>query len=183
MPFKCRVFPGVLSMVALLGGAATASATSLVHQGIESLARDNETILQASVLDIHSYWDAGHTFILTDVRVRPSLLFKGDAPDELSFTVMGGTVDGITTLIIGGPELVPGSEYVLFLSRIDLPGAKARLSVRDLCQGVFTVRHGRAFSQALGEPLLPDAQGDAEVPGGADGLPLETLSLRILESR
>jgi hypothetical protein len=180
---KCRVIPCVLSLVVSLTGAATASATSLVHSGIETLARDNETILQASVLGIHSYWDAGHTFILTDVLVRPSKRFKGDAPDELSFTVMGGSVDGITTLIVGGPELVPGSEYVLFLSRTDLPGAAARLTVRDLCQGVFTVRHGRAFSEALGEPLLPDARGDAEVPGGADGLPLETLGLKILESR
>src|SRR5262249_13543505 len=156
-------------------------ATSLVRRGIESLARDNETIVQAQVLDIHSYWDAGHTFILTDVHVRSSARFKGDAPDELTFTVMGGSVEGVTTLIVGGPELAPGSEYVLFLAHTDLPGAPSRLTVRDLCQGVFAVRKGRAFSEAIGEPLLPDAQGLADVPGGADGLPLATMGQRIIE--
>jgi hypothetical protein len=144
---------------------------------------DLETVVQASVLEIHSYWDAGHTFIFTDVRVRPSKLFKGDATDDLTFTVMGGTVGQTTTLIIGGPDLAPGAEYMLFLSRTDLPGTPGRLTVRDLCQGVFTVRHGRAFSGAIGEPLLPDARGNAEVPGGAEGLPIETLVQQILESR
>jgi hypothetical protein len=55
--------------------------------------------------------------------------------------------------------------------------------VRDLCQGVFTIRHGRAFSEAIGEPLLPDAQGGADVPGGTEGLPIETLAQQIRESR
>jgi hypothetical protein len=48
---------------------------------------------------------------------------------------------------------------------------------------VFAVQHGRAFSQAIGEPLLPDEKGNAEVPGGADGLPLGTLTQQILGSR
>jgi hypothetical protein len=173
----------VVSTAAIVPLAAPASATSLMRRGIESLTRGNETVVQANVVDIHSYWNAGHTFIFTDVHVRASKRFKGDAADDLSFTVMGGSVGETTTLIVGGPDLEPGSEYVLFLSRSDLPGSPGRLTVRDLCQGVFTVRHGRAFSEAIGEPLLPDAQGSADVPGGAEGLPLETLAQRILDSR
>jgi hypothetical protein len=181
--FMRRAFPCVTALAAIVSLAAPASATSLVRRGIESLTRDNETIVQASVLDIHSYWNAAHTFILTDVHARPSVRFKGDAADDLSFTVMGGTVGSTTTLIIGGPDLAPGSEYVLFLSPSDLPGTPGRLTVRDLCQGVFAVQHGRAFSQAIGEPLLPDEKGIAEVPGGADGLPLGTMAQQILGSR
>ena len=183
MPYERRVFPCVLSLAAIISLAAPASATSLVRRGIESLSRDNETIVQASVVDIHSYWNPSHTFIFTDVHVRASKKFKGDAADDLSFTVMGGTVGQTTTLIVGGPDLAPGSEYVLFLSRTNLPGTPARLTVRDLCQGVFAVRHGRAVSQAAGEPLLPDAQGSAEAPGGADGLPLETLAQQIRDAK
>ena len=184
MQFLRRVLPCcVLPLAAIVSLAAPASATSLMRRGIESLTRDNERVVQASVLEIHSYWNAGHTFILTDVRVRPSQSFKGDATDDLSFTVMGGTVGTTTTLIVGGPDLAPGSEYVLFLSRSDLPGSPGRLTVRDLCQGVFTVRHGRAFSEAIGEPLLPDAQGSADVPGGAEGMPIETLVQKVIESR
>jgi hypothetical protein len=173
----------VLSTAAIVPLAAPASATSLMRRGIESLTRGNETVVQANVVDIHSYWNTGHTFIFTDVHVRASKRFKGDAADDLSFTVMGGSVGETTTLIVGGPDLEPGSEYVLFLSRSDLPGSPGRLTVRDLCQGVFTVRHGRALSEAIGEPLLPDATGSAEVPGGAEGLPLETLAQQIRDAR
>jgi hypothetical protein len=177
--FKHRVFPLLLSLAAMVPLAVPASATSLVRRGIEGLTRDNETIVQASVLDIHSYWNAAHTFIFTDVHVRASAKFKGAPADDLSFTVMGGTVGQTTTLIVGGPDLAPGSEYVLFLSHTDLPGAPGMLTVRDLCQGVFAVRKGRAFSQASVEPLLPDAQGIADAPGGVDGLPIETLAQQI----
>ena len=183
MLFKRRVFPLIFPLAAIVSLAAPASATSLVRRGIENLTRDNETIVQASVLDIYSYWNAAHTFILTDVHVRPSKQMKGAAGGDVTFTVMGGTVSGTTTLIVGGPELEAGSEYVLFLSRIDLPGTPGRLTVRDLCQGVFTVRQGRAFSEAAGEPLLPDAQGSAEAPGGADGIALETLAQQIHDAR
>ena len=183
MPLKRRVFPSVLFLAAIVSMAAPASATSLMRRGVEALTRDNETIVQASVLDIHSYWNAGHTFIFTDVHVRALQRFKGDAADDLSFTVMGGTVGETTTLIVGGPDIVPGSEYVLFLSRTDLPGMPGRITVRDLCQGVFALRQGRAFSEAIGEPLLPDAQGASDVPGGAEGLPLDTLARQIADAR
>jgi len=176
------VFRAVPVVVALALAAPT-SATTLVRRGLERLTLDNDTIVEASVLEIHSYWNAGHTFIFTDVRARLSHVLKGSPAENLSFTVMGGTVGGTTTLIVGGPDLAPGSDYVLFLSRTDLPGAPGRLTVRDLCQGVFAVQRGRAFSQAIGQPLLPDEQGSTDVPGGEDGMALETLSRRILEQR
>jgi len=160
-----------------------ASATTLVRRGLDRLAHENETIVEASVLDIHSYWNAGHTFIFTDVHARPSKILKGSPADDLNFTVMGGTVGEITTLIVGGPDLAPGSDYVLFLARTDLPGAHDRLTVRDLCQGVFSIQRGRAFSQAIGEPLLPDAQGRSDAPGGDAGYALETLTREILGLR
>ena len=92
---------------------------------------------------------------------------------------MGGAVGDVTTLIIGGPDLQPGSEYVLFLSRADLPGAVGRLTVRDQSQGVFEVRNGRALSQARAEPLLHDANGADVAPGGADGLTLDDLTHQV----
>jgi hypothetical protein len=181
--FPRRIVPCLLSAVPIVLLATPVRATSLTRLGVERLTRDNEAIVQASVLDIHSYWNAAHTFIFTDVHVKASKQLKGAAGDDLTFTVMGGTVGETTTLIIGGPDLSPGSEYVLFLSHADLPGTRAQLTVRDLCQGVFTVRNGRAFSEAIGEPLLRDVEGSADVPGGADGLPLETLAQQIHDVR
>jgi len=173
----------LLAAVAALMLAAPASATTLVRRGLDRLTAENETIVEAKVLDIHSYWNAAHTFIFTDVHARPSQTMKGTPATDVDFTVMGGTVDGTTVLIVGGPELEPGSDYVLFLGRGGLPGPQERLTVRDLSQGVFVVDHGRAFSQARSEPLLPDAQGRADVPGGDDGLALDTLMRLIHDVR
>ena len=172
-----------LFLVATLLLTAPASATTLVRRGLERLTLDSETIVQVNVLDLHSYWNAEHTFILTDVRARPSRVLKGAAADDVVFTIMGGTVGDRTILIVGGPDISPGSDYVLFLGRTDLPGSPGRLTVRDLCQGVFAVERGRAFSQARHEPLVPDVQGLMDPPGGQDGLPLEELARRVLELR
>jgi hypothetical protein len=166
-----RVAP-VLAVAAL---AVPASATTLIRQDLNQLVRENGTIVQGKVVEARSYWNQDHSFILTDVRVRPSDGFKGfQRGGDVTITLLGGMVGDITTLIVGGPVLVPGTEYLLFLNREDLPGAAQALTVRDLVQGVFEVGmvkgERRFFSQALGHPLAPDALGHADVPGGAEGI-------------
>lgn len=163
--------------------AQVAVATTLMRQGLDRLAIDNDVVVDGTVLDLHSYWNPRHTFILTDVRVRPLRTLKGVVDgNALTFTVPGGTVGEVTVLLVGGPNLLPGSEYVVFLKRSDLPGAPHCLTVRDLGQGVFDVDRGRAVSQASGEPLLPDAAGRTDVAGGEDGIPLADLVQRVREA-
>jgi hypothetical protein len=102
---------------------------------------------------------------------------------------MGGRVDDLTTLIVGGAELIPGRSYVLFLNEDDLPGVKAVPTVREHSQGVFEIvraRDGvRAISQAKGHPLVPDALGFVDPPGGEEGLLLDTMiqSIRKMADR
>jgi hypothetical protein len=175
-----RIVSRVTLVSAALGlSAITADATTLIRQGLDQLAIQNELVLQGRVLETHSTWNDDHTFILTNVRVRPSQILKGSHQGDVTFTVMGGAVGEITTLIVGGADLHPGSDYVLFLSRSDLPGAPDRLTVRDHAQGVFDLEQGRAFSQARGDPLLPDADGRADAPGGEAGLALEDLVRQV----
>ena len=176
-----------LALAAAALFAAPAAATTLIRQGLENLARENEAIVQGKVVDVHSYWNQDHSFILTDVRVRPTLGLKGFGRDrDVTVTLMGGTVGDITTMIVGGPELVPGSEYLLFLNREDLPGSPQSLTVRDLVQGVFeaaTVKgERRFFSQALGQPLTPDAQGRSDVPGGEQGIGVDEMVRQIRQA-
>ena len=172
----------VAGAVVVLAGvlASPAQATSMIRGGLDELVAGNETIVVAQVVDLRSYWNADHTFILSDVRLKPTSALKGDVgPLEFSITVMGGTVGDVTTVIVAGPELQRGSEYVLFLNREDLPGKSQVLTVRDLSQGVFEVVVGpegkRAVSQAVLHPLLPDAKGLTQPPGGPDGLVLDDL--------
>lgn len=159
--------------------AIPARATTLMREGLDQLTAKNELVVQGRVLDTNSHWNDGHTLIFTDVKVRPSQVLKGRQEGDVTFTVLGGTVGDVTTLIIGGAELLPGSDYVLFLSHADLPGAANRLTVRDHAQGAFNVDKGRAFSEAFGDPLLPDGEGRIDVPGGEDGLPIEELTRQV----
>jgi hypothetical protein len=122
--------------------------------------------------------------IMTDITVRPSQVLKGErVVRDVTFTLLGGTVGDITTLIIGGPELVPGSEYVLFLNRERLHGDREALTVRGLVQGAFDVSGEgpmrRAFSQALSHALIPDADGISEPPGGIEGFALDDLLTQV----
>ena len=172
----------LLVLIAVAFAAIPASATTLVRQGLDRLTAENEMVVHGRVIDIHSYWNADHSFILTDVHVRPSQIVKGGANGDLTFTLMGGQVGDLTTVIIGGADLVPGSDYVLFLSHVDLPGAAHRLTVRDHVQGVFEVVNGRARSQAAGQPLYPDLGGRVDVPGGDDGLAVDELVRQVRQN-
>lgn len=174
------------ALAVVAASAAAANATTLVREGLDKLTRGNEQALLGKVVALHSYWNADHNFIYTDVQVRPSQSLKGKvtASDDVTFTLMGGTVGETTVLIVGGPELVPGSEYVLFLSHSDLAGGrKAALTLSSLMQGVFDVveKNGvrRAVSQAWDHPLVPDDSGEGVAPGGEDGLELDTMLAQV----
>lgn len=172
----------VLALAAL--AAAPAGATTLIRESLKGLTDENQTVVYGRVLDIHSYWNAGHSMILTDVRVRPNEILKGDRrTPEITFTLLGGTVGDITTLIIGGPDLVPGSDYILFLNRERLQGDQEFLTIRGLVQGAFEVSGGaggkRVYSQALTHALLPDADGISEPPGGEQGLALDDMLAQV----
>lgn len=170
--------------------SAGAHGTTLVRAGLDELVTSHGTIVVGQVLDAESYWNEGHTFILTDVRFAANEVLKGEVADqELTVTLMGGTAGGLTTLIVGGAELIPGNSYVLFLDRETLPGARKALTVREHCQGAFDVvmaKDGlRAVSQANQHPLTPDAKGIFEAPGGVEGYPLSAMldSIRQTVSR
>lgn len=186
MSTKKALLGGLVALTIAAGVGTTAGATSLVRQGLDGLVATHRTVVLAEVVDARSYWNDEGTFILTDVELSAVDVVKGDvAPGGLTVTLLGGTVGELTTLIVGGAELVPGRFYVLFLEEEGLPGRAAALTVRDHVQGAFEVRSVagelRAVSQANGHPLLPDASGYVDAPGGVEGLPLEAMLNSVRE--
>lgn len=172
---------------ALAAMVAPVGATTLIRLGVDDLVASNRAVVVGEVVDTSSYWNEDHTFILTDVRFALHNTLKGEiAGREITVTVMGGQVGDVTTLIIGGPELIPRHSYLLFLNEENLPGAKRALTVRDLCQGVFDIQMSRdglrAVSQATRHPLLPDKGGHVEALGGLEGTPLNVMTRSIRET-
>jgi len=167
-----------------LAAFAPAEATTMIRMGVEDLVASNEAVVLGRVVDVQSYWNADGSFILSDVKVQVLEALKGSAAEkEVTLTVMGGNVGELTTLIVAGPDMTVGSDYVLFLNREDLPGVSGARTVRDLAQGIFDVVAAggapRAVSQASRHPLLPDARGVSEAPGGEEGIPLENLIRQV----
>ncbi len=181
-----RLLRGVMVLAIAAGVAVPAGATMLMRQSLDDLVADNEVIVMGEVLDAHSYWNRDGTFILTDVRVAVHEALKSDlAERELTITLMGGTVGDLTTLIVGGAVLIPGNSYVMFLNAEDLPSAEGVWTVRDHCQGIFDIEivgdRLQAISQAHRHPLVPDASGSGDAPGGAGGIPLGAMMQSIRE--
>lgn len=173
-----------IAVGALAALTSSAGATTLMRQSLEGLTRTNELIVVGTVQEIHSYWNPTGTHVLTDVQIQVDEALKGAASAQpITITLLGGTVGEWSTVLIGGPELVPGNQYVLFLSRGELPGAEGQWGVIDFGQGVFDVTEGSAgrtaVSQAADDPLMADSEGRTDVPGGATGLSLVELSQQI----
>lgn len=190
MKARWLLLRGIVTLAVAAGTVAPVGATTLIRAGLEDLATTNDTIVLGEVLDAKSYWNADGTFILTDVQVSVVELLKGrDTHGEITVTLLGGTVGDLTALILGGAELTPGQAYLLFLAEADLPGVQGVRTVRDHSQGVFDIvlRQGdlRAVSQASRFPLVPDAFGNVEPPGGTLGIPFDEMirSVRELASR
>jgi hypothetical protein len=185
-----RLAGAALAAILAAGAAMPASATTLIRAGLDNLVAGNSKIVVGRVVEAHSYWNQEGNFILTDVRFNATTVVKGQLEDrELTITLLGGQVGDLTTVIVGGAELVPGNSYVLFLNEQNLPGAKGALTVREHVQGAFDVKKGsdgrlRAVSQAVRHPLLPDEKGLVEPPGGAEGLLLKDMirSIRDIEA-
>lgn len=176
----------LVSAAALMSTLQPASASTFVRIGLEDLVAENETIVVGEVQGARSYWNDAHTFILTDVRVAVSEVLKGSVANrEITVTVPGGRVGDLVSVIIGSAELTPGNWYVLFLDRVDLLGTRGVLTVHDLCQGAFDVEVAgdglRAVSQARRHGLMPDAAGNADAVGGAEGIPFTTLIQTVRE--
>ena len=181
-----RVLCGAMAVAIAASLAVPAGATTLRRMSVDELVAGNKTVVVGQVTDARSYWNQDKTFILTDVRLTVNEVVKGKLQDqEITVTIMGGRVGEITTLIIGGPELIPGKSYLLFLNEEDLPGKRAQ-TVRDLCQGAFDLVIGkdglRAVSQANRHPLIPDRLGYIDAPGGVEGMPFNAMiqSIRSL---
>lgn len=176
-------------LCACAAGAGTAEATTLRRAGIRELTSANATVVVGEVVDARSYWNAAHTFVLTDVQIAPTDVLKGaHSGGDITVTLMGGTVGDRSVVIVGGARLDVGRSYVLFLNNEDLPGAPRVRTVRDHSQGAFDLVTGedgvtRAVSQASQQHLVPDGAGERRAPGGAAGLPLADLVRQVQAAR
>jgi hypothetical protein len=111
---RARRFLGGLMAVTLAAAVTMpASASTFIRQSLDDLVANNETIVVGEVLSVKSYWNSDRTFILSDVTIASREILKGrqQKGSALTVTVMGGTVGDLTTVIVGGAQLIEGNSY------------------------------------------------------------------------
>lgn len=181
-----RFIPWSLVLLLTLLAATPSTASLFRRTSLENLVDEHEIILVGEVLDLHSYWNGDGTFILTDVTVQPEEFFKGSTGSgPVTFTLQGGTVDELTTVIVGGPRLAQGESYLLFLNEQSLSPTLRTLTIREHSQGVFEFSVSpegelRMLSQANGMKLVPDSKGRTAPAGGFDGMIPEEIFQAIV---
>jgi len=183
---KRKMFQGAAALALAVALATPAGASRFARVGLDYLVAENETIVIGEVIETFSYWNAEGTLILTDAKVVISDVLKGDPKlQEVTVTLLGGTVGERTHTAVGAAALETDRSYLLFLHRADLPGAPNVQMIREHGQGVFEIQDGaggpRVVSQASSEALVPDAAGVAEAFGGAKGMTLASIRQAVRE--
>ncbi len=169
----------------LVAGGRPLFAASYLPLSDADLAKKSPVIVRAEVLSSrvsHAPIGAGADglFTLTSLRVLEAL--KGSdlsAGDVFRVTVPGGVDAGTAFWIPGAPELSPGSDVVLFLSRQGAAGPDYALTEFGLSKfDLVRDRAGRGFAV---RPVFSDGEDDRAsrrrilLPASADSAPPRSL--------
>jgi len=111
------------------------------HYTFTELIIKSDLIVRGKVISLKSYKkEKGR--IYSDIVFRVTKTYKGQKIDneEITFTFMGGTVDGITTFIIEYPQFIKNQESILFLNRYSIEYNKQqKYVIAGLSQGKFNI--------------------------------------------
>lgn len=146
-----------LTLVALLLVVAIPmSASQFADVPFDQLARGSKYIVRATVVDTFSTWDASREVIFTYATLRVNRYFgETTGPDTLVVRNVGGTVDGLTQMAVGFPELRRGENLVVMLNE-----EGNDLVLNGFNQGKFLVRNRGGVEVLTADPVK---QGDVSV--------------------
>ena len=142
----------LLTLCLLVSGAQAL----IVPMDDATLAKGADEVVRGEITDVHAGWTADHTSILTTVTVQVHGRVKGQGPDTLTLTSLGGTVDDVTQWVEDEPVLVPGTEAFIFVKH----GANGD-RVYGGPHGIVPVGRGRVHGngKAKGGGVSADAYG------------------------
>lgn len=125
---------------------ACLSLATLSYAGDEKLTlRDlcerSSDIIAGRVLSAKSYFDQGTRRIFTKIEIEVTESMKGGTrpSDTIALSVLGGTVNGITTIVVGGPKFAVGERSILFMSKVNTSSNAINYVVYGLAQGKFNL--------------------------------------------
>jgi hypothetical protein len=131
LALHCGMRTLVLALAGLLYVCAPTHPATLEKLSWDELIGKSTTIVRGRVASSSAAFRG--SVIYTTYRIAVSQQLKGTAQDTVQVLVPGGIVAGVRQSVSGAPQLVTGSEYVLFL----WTARSGATFVMGLTQGVF----------------------------------------------
>ena len=94
---------------------APVSAAVVLQMGVAELSEKAESVLHGRVVASRSEWTADGKSIVTHVTVEVLDNMKGSAPQQVTLTFTGGTVDGVSLTLSGLRMPSLGDEGIYFI--------------------------------------------------------------------
>jgi len=107
----------LLAIAAVLAGAASLSATTVIPPTFEQLVDQAQVIFHGSVTNVTSQWvgEGAERHIVSYITFKVKDALKGAPGQSYSMRTFGGTVDGETMTIADGPKFEVGDDDILFV--------------------------------------------------------------------
>ena len=102
-------------------------------------------------------WNEQRTLLFTDYALRVEERLKGDAPERITLSIPGGSLDGRTHGTCVSTHLETGSRYLLFLNGLEQP---LLVPVTGGSQGVFRLGDRAAQTVGSARELLRSVEAD-----------------------
>src|SRR5262249_33119614 len=134
-----------------------------------------ERVVYATVESSEAKWTKDHDAIYTDVTLRVSRAYKGNAQPGETIVVRreGGVVDGVGMRVFGAPGFTVGEEVVVFVEK------RGNASwVVGMSQGKL---HVNVLPDGSRRVSPPDLSGISFLPGQKPTQPLKARALEDLE--
>lgn len=134
-----------------IAASAPAGATTLRRMDLAQLVSHADRVVHAQVLTNRVYWDKTGRRIYTDTTFEVIEEAKGQGPNHLTVTMLGGRIDPAEILVEGTPVFRPGEEVVLFTS----PGPAGAKNLVGFSQGVMRVLVDEATGDRFATTRVP----------------------------
>lgn len=125
-----------IPLLALALAAAPAAASTFLYQSQAELVGQAESVVQGRIVEVHSFWNAERTVILTEAVLEVEDTVIGAAPAFVNLRTFGGRVGRYNVEAHGFPTFELGERMLVFLEP-EQDGAQRVLGYQ---QGQFRIQ-------------------------------------------
>ena len=138
-----RKMTGSLAVVFAL--LSPLEATTVRRLSLDDLVSKSRSIVIGHVLESRTFWTDDHKLIMTAYTVQVQENIKGNTPQIIVITTIGGQVGNTVLHVAGMPVFGNGQSAVLFLEQ-----SGAYTTVVGLNQGNFPISNGEVSNTVIG---------------------------------